>query len=421
MKFQTIIIGGGLSGLMAGIELARKGQKVAIVSAGQSALHFSSGSLELLSHTADGKDVTNPIAAMETLPDSHPYKKIGVAQIAKLASKVNDILAEAGIGTTGKESANHYRLSPMGKFKPAWLTLSDYPTFDSLTAMPWKKVCMVNLKGYLDFYPQFLALGLEKTGVATETRVLSSPELDILRKSPSEMRSPNIARILTGDKLMSFANAVKELTADSDADAILLPAVLGLNDSTPVNKLREVLNRPVYFISTVPASVPGIRTQLSLRAYFQKLGGIYLLGDNVTGGNFTPDGKLKSLNTANLGEKALTADSFILAGGSFFSHGLVARPDSITEPIFGLDVHTEGSRGDWFNKDLYSDQPFMKFGIRTDGQFRTMKNGAIIPNLYGCGSILAGANAMKEGSGAGIAILTALNVAQNLSSNTSKN
>ncbi|MDE7443258.1 MAG: FAD-binding protein, partial [Muribaculaceae bacterium] len=112
---------------------------------------------------------------------------------------------------------------------------------------------------------------------------------------------------------------------------------------------------------------------------------------------------------------------FILAGGSFFSHGLVARPDSITEPIFGLDVHTEGSRGDWFNKDLYSDQPFMKFGIRTDGQFRTMKNGAIIPNLYGCGSILAGANAMKEGSGAGIAILTALNVAQNLSSNTSKN
>ena len=47
MRFDTIIIGAGLSGLVAGIELVRKGQKCLIVSSGQSALHFFSGSFEL--------------------------------------------------------------------------------------------------------------------------------------------------------------------------------------------------------------------------------------------------------------------------------------------------------------------------------------------------------------------------------------
>ena len=46
MKFDTIIIGGGLSGLVTGITLSKKGQKCLIISSGQSALHFFSGSFE---------------------------------------------------------------------------------------------------------------------------------------------------------------------------------------------------------------------------------------------------------------------------------------------------------------------------------------------------------------------------------------
>ena len=60
MNFDTIIIGGGLTGLTAAIASAERGERTAIISAGQSALHFSSGSFELLG-AIDGTPVTNPV------------------------------------------------------------------------------------------------------------------------------------------------------------------------------------------------------------------------------------------------------------------------------------------------------------------------------------------------------------------------
>ena len=82
MKFDTIIIGGGLSGLVAGIDLSRKGQKCLIVSSGQSALHFFSGSFELYGMGVE------PFKAMESLSPQHPYSMIGLENVKDLADKV---------------------------------------------------------------------------------------------------------------------------------------------------------------------------------------------------------------------------------------------------------------------------------------------------------------------------------------------
>ena len=53
----------------------------------------------------------------------------------------------------------------------------------------------------------------------------------------------------------------------------------------------------------------------------------------------------------------------------------------------------------------------MSFGVSTDGGFHALKDGKPIENLYATGSVLSGYCPMKEGSGAGVAILSALHVA----------
>lgn len=401
MKFDTIIIGGGLSGLVAGIDLSRKGQKCLIVSSGQSALHFFSGSFELCS-LAD-----NPYEGIATLGEGHPYSKIGAENIADLSAKVKPLFKEVGVTLKGVKDANHWRITPMGVLKRAWLTMDEYGTVPADGVMPWKKVVVLNIDGFLDFHTSYIAAGLESKGVECSVHAISMPELEILRKNPTEMRSTNIAKTLTGDLIGALAARINEYA--HDVDAVLMPAVVGLTSSTDVVKLKEKVDRPLHFIATLPPSVPGIRMQMMLKKHFQKLGGVYMLGDSVVSGEFE-GGKLKSIKTNNHGDTEFKADNFILASGSFFSKGLASDIDGVYEPIFGLDVDSLDVRSEWYKRNLFDAQPYMSFGVATDNEFHVKKNGEPVENVYATGAVLSGFHPMKQGCGAGVAILTALYV-----------
>ena len=65
MSFDTIIIGGGLSGLTAGIALAKAGQQVALAAAGQSTLNYFSGSFDLLGYDAEGNVVGKAVESYD--------------------------------------------------------------------------------------------------------------------------------------------------------------------------------------------------------------------------------------------------------------------------------------------------------------------------------------------------------------------
>ena len=408
MRFDTIIIGGGLSGLVAGIDLVRKGQKCLSVSSGQSALHFFSGSFELY-----GKD-ENPLKAIAALDESHPYSKLGAERVEALTARVKPFFAELGLNFKGDASVNHWRMTPLGVMKKAWLTLDEYASFETAEQTPWKKVCLLNIDGFLDFHTSYIAAALEQKGVETVLSSLSAPQFDKLRENPTEMRSTNISKVIIGDFVQTLAAQINEKAAGTEV--VLMPAVAGLTGTAEVERLRELVNVPLYFLPTLPPSTPGIRIQMMLKKYFQNQGGVYMLGDSVKEGKFE-NGKLVSIKTVNHEDTEFVADNFVLASGSFFSKGLVASQTGVAEPIFGLDIDADTDRGNWFERNMFEAQPYMKFGVATDEKFRARKDGQTIENVYVAGSVLSGFNAIKEGCGAGVSILTALNVAESIVEN----
>ena len=364
MRFDCVIIGGGLAGLTAGISLQRDGRGTAIVSMGQNALHFFSGCFESLQE---------PPQRMRELFDG------------------------AGIPLHYEKGV---RLMPLGTFRPAALALEDI----DLLPVPHfaDKVLVVGIAGFQDFFPGFLCDGLAREGMQCRAVQLELPELEKLRLSPTEVRSVQVARTL--DRI--WGKVIRETKRQlRDEDAVVLPQVFGLQDPSVPNFIRQGLPVRVIFAGTLPPSVPGIRTQMLLKRRYEELGGTYLAGDEVVSAVLDRD-VVKSVSTRNLDSHCLEAGQFLLSSGAYFSKGLKASPSGITEPVFGLDVEQAAERTAWYDPDFAAGQPYMQFGVKTDTALHPLRKGRPLVNLYAIGSIL-GATRPESGTGAGLAVRSA--------------
>ena len=368
MRFDTVIIGGGLAGLTAGISLQEAGRKTVIVSSGQNALHFFSGN----------------------------FKDVGPDR-----DRIAALFAAAGVRTNAVEGQ---MLMPMGTFHDTSLTLEDVTVFPEQHVA--EKALIVNFSGFHDFFGAFLAEALEKSGTACRIRFVRLPEMEHLRLSPSEMRSVNIARMMDEhwEKVVADIRILHK-----DEDLILLPQVFGLKDAAVLDKIRTALPARVAFIGTMPPSVPGIRTQMLLKRRFEVLGGTFLMGDQVTSAA-VHEGIVGSVTTRNLDTVRLFADHFILATGAYFSKGLVSTPTQVYEPLFGLDLDCPENRSDWYRPDFFADQPYMDYGVRTDPALHALKDGEPVRNLFAIGSVLGNTRKDDFGTSAGLAIRTAFAV-----------
>lgn len=428
IQFDVAIIGGGVAGYTAGLRCLEAGLKTVLVSQGQSAMHFSSGSIDLLGQTPDHQTVQFPLAEIAQLGQRfplHPYAKLGVAKVENALNWYQDKLAQLGLPLYKQEdNSNHFRITPMGTLKATWLS---QPFVHQVTAQPksvaFKKIMMVSIEGFRDFQPQIAVDNLMKNPMFKHASVsslnVSINAFKTMQRNPHELRSIDLSRVLKEEsELNAFAD---QLMAHAGRDdLVVLPSILGNGDGLILmDKLKARTGLNFHEVPTMPPSLLGIRVEETMSQAFIRLGGTLLKGDHALGGeiNETENGtELAVLNTRNLSDLPLKANHYILASGSFFSKGLIAEHKQITEPIFGLDICQTGLRETWRDHDFFTTNRhlFMSFGVETDNTFRPSLAGKTITNVYCAGAILAHYNPVIEGCGSGVAISTAHSISEDI-------
>ena len=329
--------------------------------------------------------------------------------IEQLAAKATEILNIAGIATEGDASANHYIMTPTGAMRQCWLSMEGMVTSKDGKSFDFGEALILCPEGFIDFYAQFVVDSLNKLGVNTSQEEFSLPELVVRRNNPTEMRSVSVARVFDKEENIQALATIISRQAKG-VDTVIMPAVLGFERADVLSRLEKMTDKRILTVATLPPSVEGIKAERALLKTFENMGGVIFNGHTAT--SFTmEDGAVESITTSK--GVTLVANEFVLATGSFIGGGLTSEKRKISEPLFGADIAPCAS-GEYVTRNIFEAQPFMAAGVVTDEQFKVAVGGAAVDNLYGCGAILSGYNPVKEGCGAGVAMFTALKVAENI-------
>ncbi|MDO9514592.1 MAG: anaerobic glycerol-3-phosphate dehydrogenase subunit B [Syntrophales bacterium] len=380
--YDVVIIGGGMSGMMAAAALAKNGRKVAVISKGDPVCCFSTGCIDLL---ADGDD---PLKGIASLPDNHPYHLVGEDAIAHSLDLFQGIMSEGGMPYVGDVHANRRVLTSLGRCKstclvPETMEFSDFDSDEYIHVISFYKM--------KDFYPQYITSRYTNAGYSVF--------------DPGVITTAGIAEKFENRPFLeAFISWVQGL--DIPEGRIAMPAVLGRNLVGDVyHQISAGCGRKIFEIPTLPPSMPGLRLFGGLKKALLQKGVNLYWGKGIYSveklGN-----RIEAVTLASSGRATrVEGRAFILATGSFVSGGLQASMDTVTETVFDLPAYLPGARETWFNDDFFAaGHEIEKAGIRVDSSFRPVDTE--IENLYVCGSILAFSEVMKYRCGHGMAIAT---------------
>ena len=416
MRYDVIVIGAGLSGMMCAITLAQAGKTVAVLAPSHGTLPMHSGSFDLLGYDNKGRVIEHPLEAIIDLDSSHPYSKImatsGLQRIKELAKQAHEMiyklvlfpLSFSEYFESSKQQepiTNQYRLTPMGALKPTWLTPINFATFESAN-LEGKQFVLAHYKPFLDFPVEFLAAGLRKAGAEVKIKEL---DLNITSVGKAALKAPALASQEQGEALLKqFDDIQHEYT-------LLVPHIFG---DMEVTEMVVRMHGRLSVVPTLPPTCAGYELSHKLRELFISLGGTLLEGERAMSAVINNDRITAIKSSKHVTHGALQADHYVIATGSFGVRGLEARYDRVAEPIFDLDVDALDDPQQWTTHDVLSMQPYTNFGVRTDNNFRPSKHGRTIVNLHAVGSVLSNTNSIKLACCQGVSLLTALQVANNI-------
>jgi glycerol-3-phosphate dehydrogenase subunit B len=405
---NTVVIGAGLSGLVAAIRLARGGRTVTLLTKGLGGLQLSQGTIDVLGYAPDRVDA--PIDATASLPATHPYKVLGPAAITAGIAYLQDLLGDRLVGNADR---NVLLPTAVGALRPTCLIP---PSMTAGVVTGGIRYVLVGFRQLKDFYPKLCAGNLERQTtpagdqITARGVILDLPAIDDMADSTALA----YARALDDPSYRTKLAAVLKPMLE-DGEVVGLPAILGHRDPGAHRDLEQLLGHAVFEVPLPPPGVPGIRLNEALTTLAKEAGVRIVAGAKVVGFE-SAGGKVISVGQATAGRiRQYSADAFVYAPGGFESGALTMDSyGTVTETIFGLPLHGLGpdliTAGDPGNQALF------RVGVGVDATMRVIDPAGHVPysNLYAAGGILAGATRWTEKSGEGIALASAVVAADSI-------
>ena len=412
IRSDVVVIGGGFAGLTAALAAAKRGQTVTLLTYGEGTLPLNSGVIDVFGYDENHSFVENPIAAIEKLPETHPYKKIGVKALQEAVEFFCGVARKNHIPYHG--SLDHQMMVPtaIGTLKPTCLTphsLSGSEVFPGK-----KKIIVVGIKGLKDFYGDIMMVNLKKA--LGEDREYQLVEVDTGLTGGRDITTQDVARWLDTDAgTASFTKQLKAYGGETDV-LFIVPQVLGTKGHACYQTISSRLGTDVLETTCLPPSVNGMRLQHVLVDSLREMGVDIVENTKVIGSE--KDGKTVKAVIAKTAsnERKYYAKRFILATGGFYSGGITMRDfEQPKEPIFDLPVSFVKGEENWTNKELFGNAPqgFAKTGILTDEALHPVDESGtvVLENVHVVGRDLGGYDFCFEHSGNGVALASAYKAA----------
>lgn len=413
MHYDVIVIGAGLTGLMAAEAAQDEGARVLLLAKGMGSLPLVSGGIDGLGYFPSGSK--NPLASpVDALPElsgaqpEHPYAKLGRERILSALAHFQEIACSGAIPYAGNFHSNIMIPTTLGTFRPTCLVPETMEKGD--LSRPGR-VLLLGFEGLKDFSPRMAAENLNL--LQSEGKI--APTFQAGNLVPMDLNGKPLNSLTLADAFdegRSRRKMIDQLKRSVKMEERLaLPAVLGIRFSHEIwMEMEKALGMEIFEIPTPPPSVPGLRLYHLIKSRLQQKGARILIGLSPIK-IFSEWGRVKRIA---LGEGAkspiYTASAFVLATGKFFGGGLDSARGRAYETLLNLPVKFPPQRQDWFRSSLLvpDGQPFNSFGIEVNDDLQPVdaRGEVVYSNLFAAGGILAHGDSMAEKSGGGIAIST---------------
>ncbi|WP_256301120.1 glycerol-3-phosphate dehydrogenase subunit GlpB [Haloarchaeobius salinus] len=397
---EVLVVGGGLAGSVAALSAAREGARVTLVSKSESTLKQASGLVDVLGRV-DGDLVADPFAAIDDLPDEHPYSVVGTDALREGLALFDDVTGDRYRGG----DRNALVPTTQGTVKP---TLRYPASVAPGVAGDGRETLLVGISTDPDFDAKRAAESLDAT-VPGDVRGVTV-RFPRLRDDAKRTRH---AKLLAEDEAFRDALVEKIAPKVEGADRVGFPAVFGEDPAFVRDELEarfDAAGEPVsvFEVPTGPPSIPGTRLRNLLRHELEAAGVELVTGVPVV--DFEADGeRVESVVVDRNGARVPYApEQVVLATGGLVGEGIDSERDRVYEPVFDLHVPHPEDRYDWSEEPAFGEHAFARFGVRIDADGRALdaEGSVAYENLRAAGAVVGGADTAMQKAASGVSLAT---------------